>query len=124
MRAISLIVVAAIAALPAVAQRQSAPRIPPPGPSPTSGSDAGPFSGLPDNTPTPPRVVLGAEVTPSPRNDALPNVNLRSAETVREATDETLDRADAEHRRAAAQMSRAPAPIQGAFTGQTDERSR
>ncbi len=125
MRAIPLIVVAAsLAALASYAQRQNVPKIPPPGPSPTSGSDVGPFSTLPDNTAVPPPVIVGVEATPSPRNDALPNVGLRSTEAVQQATDETLDRAEAEHRRALARTNQAPVPIQGAFTGQTDERSR
>jgi hypothetical protein len=131
MRALSWIIAAALAAAPALAQqpngRSNAPRIPQPGPSATSGSDAGPFSGLPDNTPPAPSVIVGidngATVAPSPAND-VPLVGARSAETLQQVTAEEFDRAEREHRRAAAEMSRNASPIEGAFNGQTDERSR
>jgi len=129
MRALSWIIAAALAAAPAFAQQQqqSRPRIPPPGPSPTSGSDAGPFSGLTDNVPAAPRVIVGVDsgagvqVTPSPVND----IPMRSTETVQQVTAAELERAEQEHRRAAAEMNAAPRPaVEGAFNGQTDERSR
>ena len=130
MRALSWFVFAALASSPALAQQQqNAARLPPPGPSATSGSDVGPFSGLPDNRAAPPRIFLGLDngaptpVTPSPAND-VPVMGTRSTESVRQMTAEELDRAEQERRRAAAQLSQAPTPIQGAFTGQTDERSR
>ena len=132
MRALSWIIAAALAAAPASAQqpngRSNPQRIPQPGPSATSGSDAGPFSGLPDNTPPAPPVIYGdtvvaVPIAPSPAND-IPVVGTRNTETVRQVTAQELDRAEQEHRAAATQMNRNASPIAGAFDGQTDERSR
>ena len=133
MRALPWIIAAALGAAPALAQqpnaRASAPRIPQPGPSPTSGSDAGPFSALTDNTPPAPPVVVGvdngapAAITPSPVND-VPVIGTRSTESVQQVTAQELDRAEQEHRNSVEQMNRSASPIAGAFNGQTDERSR
>lgn len=133
MRAAIWIIAAALAATPALAQqpnaRSSTPRIPQPGPSPTSGSDVGPFSTLSDNTPPAPPVLYGvdngapAAITPSPVND-VPVVGTRSTESVQQVTAQELDRAEQEHRRGVMQLNQNASPIAGAFDGQTDERSR
>ena len=133
MRALPWIIAAALAAAPALAQqpnaRSNTPRIPQPGPSPTSGSDVGPFSTLTDNTPPAPPVLYGVDssasvgITPSPAND-VPVVGTRSTESVQQMTAQELDRAAQEHRNSVAEMNRSASPIEGAFNGQTDERSR
>ena len=135
MRTRSLAVLIVLAALPALAQqnpqsgnRSSAPRT---GPSPTSGSDMGPFPpgnailnpvDAPRFSQPEPAVTATLPAPTLSRDEAL--LAEIAARHRLEQAERSMDRVEREHDRAAARAAVTPPPIAGAFTGSTDPRDR
>ena len=105
------------------------------GPSPTSGSDQGPFPPLPNGevaitrvpepVTSPPAVNANVANAPATAAPAAPNVQAIETQAIRErVAEERLDRAEREHERAREDSTRNAGTIEGAFTGLTGERDR
>jgi len=128
MRIHTLAIAAMLAAGPALAQTQN--NVARTGPSPTSGSDVGPFKPgnpilnpieVPRDTTAEPTSVL--VVPPMTAEQAL--AAERAARSRAERTERSMDRVEAANERtAAARAALTPPPIAGAFTGSTDPRDR
>jgi len=115
----------------AFAQAQPAPNAAPAhlGPFPPQpGDDPSLFRTLPPEAyvQPPPVAAAGTQATAAPQRNANPPASpvVVVVPDTRDAMQEQLERARVEAEAARARMNPAPAPINGAFTGLTDERDR
>jgi hypothetical protein len=121
-RLVPLAIAVALGAAPLVLAQQPGGGFFPAKPDPALSRTLPPED-YPDTRPAPaaqPAPVMSATTPPQPVTTTIVTARGPTASNV----EEQMDRSEAEARRAQEAAARAPQPINGAFTGSTDERDR